>query len=122
MSQNEGSELGKALLAIGGVILGGKIISSLLEEDEPTREVRSSKKKSKPDLKLKSPSQFLKEINEGDQKQRVIVEIDSRKGTSRSGDSLNPDPKYPPFYYTFSKSQQYKYRQKLRKDKRISEL
>lgn len=132
----DNSEIGKALLVIGGVVLGGIIISSLMEEDDSTRENHpqdKDKKSTEPD-KSYSKSEIRKRVEEKlriknqildspERPVRFVVEVSPKPGgISQGGNQTLPAQNYPPFYYTLSKSQQYKYRQKLKRDKRITEL
>lgn len=110
MSWSDIPEEGRALLVLGGIILTGVVINELTkdEEDEPTREAH--------------PTTGLKDQRQNPKKsldfKRYIVQVQKPSQTmnSRVGlhqTSLAQERKYNDDYYRLSKSQQYKYRQKM---------
>lgn len=107
MSFNDIPETGKVLLAIGGGLLVGTIIAELLD-DGSTRETRlSTKRKSKTRQNLSSTrtKKYVIEVGQPDHDYRIPSETTS-----------NSNRKYPDHYYSLTKQQQYKYRQRMAKE------
>jgi len=117
MSFEELSPTGKALLAIGGGLLIGKIVS-IWTEDDSTRENRQTvkKKESLPKSKVDPQTSKTKKSKLKEETQRYIVEVpkpqrsDSSRSEIKSKEQIR---KYPLEYYNLSKGQQYNYRQKM---------
>jgi hypothetical protein len=103
---------GQALLVIGGVVVSGIVISELTGNGS-TRETRSYNKKST----LQVPS-LSSPIQKGsDSKTQYLVEVPTQvRAVSRCEPNFESERKYPSAYYSLSKNQQYKYRQKMAKD------
>lgn len=110
MSFKDLPPLGQALLAIGGVFLAGAVIAEITDTEPPREARKSTSRKKKPTLSSK-------EIVRSPRK-RYIVELPPPRqiSVSRSGTSESGEQKYPDHYYTLSKSQQYKYRQRMAKE------
>lgn len=115
MNQNNSEihPLGKALLVIGGAVLAGTIISAMSgdAEEEATREsLPNVKSKSKTKTKRKSEKIFKVKVDDKP-KTRKKASVVSK---SFSDQPTNGERKYPDYYYSLSKGQQYKYRLKNR--------
>jgi len=130
------------LLFIGGALLAGKVLFELFPGDEKkvetTREPRLSEgtqrtsktilpyqwvgEKEKLLIKQIARQEYVNQ-NQTTEKRRFVVEVPREpaktknpSGTSTSLTSSGEERKYPPNYYTLSKSNQYKYRQRMAKD------
>lgn len=101
MSNSDISPLGKALLAIGGAVTLGWIISELSEDDGSTRETHRSERK------------------KGTSNKKYLIEVPYQpihEDVTRLEQIFSEGRKYPNEYYTLTKAQQYKYRQKMAKE------
>lgn len=111
MNQETNLLIGKALLSVGAGILIGTVVSEVFD-GEPTREVlhpSSRKRKTTKDLsdKVKTKSR------------KFLVEIPNPRQEKISRSEVSPSQnirKYPDHYYSLTKSQQYKYRQRMAQD------
>jgi hypothetical protein len=110
--ESDETTLGQALLVIGGIVLGGVIISELIENGS-TRETRSYNKKS-----TKQLPNLSSQVQKGsDPTTQYIVQVPTQiRAVSRCEPNSESERKYPDTYYSLSKNQQYKYRQKMSKD------
>lgn len=109
MISDENPTIGQVLLAVGGGLFIGKIISELLD-DGSTRETRSSSSRKRSSTKNLSGSKRSK---------KFVVEIPDPRQINEVSRSVTPsleDRKYPDNYYSLSKAQQYKYRQRMSKE------
>jgi len=109
---NEITPLGKALLVFGGVILAGTILSAWTEDEEKETAAESLpfvKSRSNTLTKRKSEKIFKVKVDDKPKTRNrsVVVKTLSQNPT-------NGERKYPDFYYSMSKGQQYKYRLKNR--------
>lgn len=113
MSFKDIPPLGQALLVIGGSFLVGAIINELTndDEDETSRESHLTLGPRNVDNNIRRNPQ--KDLS----KRYYKVEVSKPKQTTNSLDVLRSpisgDRKYHDDYYRLSKSQQYKYRQKM---------
>lgn len=128
MSWNDIPEGGRALLALGGVVLAGLIICEIIPDDEPPREARKSTSRKGNSLKLtKEESEAYKmgrEFSERNSKQNYKQQTQTRKflievppprqttSISRSDTVHSVIRKYPDHYYGLSKNQQFKFRKR----------
>lgn len=110
-NDNEMTPIGKALLVIGGVFLAGTIISALSEDGSKEATAESLPfVKSRPSNTTKRKSKKIFKVVV-DEKPKTRKNTVVSKPTSAS---TNGERKYPDYYYSMSKGQQYNYRLKNR--------
>jgi hypothetical protein len=103
------NHLGKVLLLLGGAILTGIVLST--DDEKPSRGVSKSSGGFAATRKPKTISKRPKVL-----KIRVEAPVSATPSETRflsEGNVRTEDRKYPDYYYTLSKGQQYKFRKKF---------